>query len=144
MFRSYIDQAKMTVSTLASKAAGRAVIGALLLVAAGFALAAIAVGLIEAFGAVAAYALLAGAFALVALVASIFVAANERHQQAVMRGMEAERSSVFSSTLAAAAPMALAQGVGLLGRRTPLALIGLAIGGLYLSGAFRERAPSRD
>lgn len=143
MFSSYIEQAKMTVSTTVSKAAGRALVAALMLVAAGFALAAIAVVLIEAFGPVAAYALIACAFAIVAFVAAMFVMANERHQQAILRGMAADRSSALSATLAAAAPMALMQGVGALGRRTPLILLALAVGGYFLTSTLRDRPAER-
>lgn len=140
MFRSFIDHAKMTVSATVSKYAGRIIVAALLLVAAGFALAAIAVKLSDVFGPMTAYSLLAGVFAVVALLAYLVVMANERHRQTLLRRTEFD-TSALTTTLAAAAPMVLAQGASLLGRRAPLLVIGLLIAGYFMTRNAGARPP---
>ncbi len=131
MFRSFIDHTQMTVSAMVSKYIGRIIVVALFTIAAGFGLAAIAVKLIEAFGPMAAYALLAGVFAVIGVVATLMVAVNERHQQTLLQRTGYDRTALVS-TLAAAAPVVLAQGASLLGRRTPIFLMALLLAGLFM------------
>lgn len=139
MFRSFIDHTKMTVSATVAKYVGRIVVAVLFLVAAGFAVGAIGVRLSEAYGPMTACALLAGAFALLTVIAWLFTLANERHQQALLRRAELFDRSAFTTTLAAAAPVVLAQGASLLTRRTPLLILALVLGGLYMSSTGARR-----
>lgn len=141
MFRSYIDQAKLTISAVVAKSVGQGVVALLLLIAAGFGVAAVATILSERFGPVTAYALLAGVFAVIAFVAYLLVAANDRHQQALMHRAAAQRGAM-ASTFATAAPLALAQSTRLLGTRAaPIIIAAVVLGGLFYRNYGRSRDP---
>lgn len=140
MFRSFIDHTKMTVSATVAKYVGRALVAALFLVAAGFAVGAIGVRLSETYGPMTACALLAGAFTLLAVIAWLFTLANERRQQALLKRVESDRTA-FTTALSAAAPVALAQGASFLTRRTPLVVLAVVLGALYVSSLGARRRP---
>lgn len=141
MFQSFIQQAKLATTAVVSRYTGRALVAFLFLVAAGFGLAAIAIMLAEAFGVLTAMAALAGAFALIGVVAYLFVLANDRHHEAMVRHSTADNTAMMT-TLAAAAPVALAGGLRLLGR-APLLLAAVAVGGYFLTGGLRTSASNR-
>ena len=71
MFKSIVAQAKRAVTDTAERLLGRAVVGLLLVVAGGFATAALMIKLTEAWGAVIACLVVAGMFALIALIAPL-------------------------------------------------------------------------
>ena len=74
MFAGLINQTKLATSHLVLRYAARVSVAVPFIIAAGFALAAITVMLIERFGHVMAYWLVAGGLALIGAVASVVVA----------------------------------------------------------------------
>ncbi len=77
MFAGLINQAKSAASHVSIKYVARASVAVPFVIAAGFALAAITVMLVERFGHVMAYWLVAGGLALVGVIATIVVSVKE-------------------------------------------------------------------
>lgn len=141
MFRPFLEQARSVVSAAVSKYQGRALVAALAVVAACFAVAAAAILLSNAFGPVIACLILAAAFALGALIAASWTGASERRQEEAIRVIAEDKAPVISAALAAAAPMALAQGASVIMRRAPIIVL-LVLGGLFLQ-SFGNRPARR-
>ena len=85
MFAGLINRAKSAAGQLVLKYVARASVAVPFVIAAGFALAAITVMLVERFGHVMAYWLVAGGLALIGVVASIVVSIKEHGEEAAER-----------------------------------------------------------
>ena len=149
MFAGLINQAKSAASNLVLKYVARASVAVPFVIATGFALAAITVMLVERFGHVMAYWLLAGGLAAIGVVASIVVSAKEHKEEAVEQITEkADTEEVVNDATAQAlvqTPIALLgalmtmpggatgalSAARLLGRNLPLVLFLVAIGALF-------------
>ena len=149
MFAGLINQAKSAASDLALKYVARASVAVPFVIAAGFALAAITVTLVERFGQVTAYWLVAGGLAAVGIVAALAVSIKEEEEaKAEQVAEESDTQEVVSDAAAQAiaqTPIALlgalmttpggatsALGVArLLGRNFPLVLLLVMIGALF-------------
>ena len=81
MFAGLINQAKSAVSGLVLKYVARASVAVPFVIAAGFALAALTVMLVERFGHVTAYWLLAGGLAAIGIIAAIVVSVKEHEEE---------------------------------------------------------------
>ena len=149
MFAGLINQAKSAASHLILKYVARASVAVPFLIAAGFSLAAITVMLVERFGHVTAYWLVAGGLALIGAIAAIVVSVREHEEEvAEQQAEKTDTGEVVSDTTAqvlAQAPVALlgtlmtmpggaAGALGaarLLGRNWPLVVLLVLIGGLF-------------
>jgi len=113
VFAGLIKQAKSAASHLVLKYVARASVAVPFVIAAGFALAAITVMLVERFGHVMAYWLVAGGLALIGVIASIVVSVKEHEEEAAeQQAAKTDTEEVVSD----AAAQALVQ--------TPVALLG--------------------
>ena len=121
MFAGLINQAKSAASHLVLKYVARASVAVPFVIAAGFALAAITVMLVERFGHVMAYWLVAGGLALIGVIASIVVSVREHEEEVAEQ--QAEKTDT-DEVVSDATAQALAQ--------TPIALLGM-----YWLGASR-------
>ncbi len=149
MFAGLIHQAKSAVSGLVLKYVARASVAVPFIIALGFALAAITVMLVERFGHVMAYWLVAGGLALIGIVASIVVSVKEHEEEVAEQQAERTDTQEVVSEAAAQAvvqtPIALLGGLfsmpggttlalrvaGLLGRNFPLVLLLVMVGALF-------------
>ncbi len=113
MFRGLIDDAKTAAGDVASRFATRAAVAALFIVAIGFALAAITVQLVNHFGAITAYVMIAGAFAGLGVVGLVVLNLREGKEQEGDAKAEATDTADVASSAAADAAVQL-----------PIALLG--------------------
>ena len=150
MFQGLFKRAENTIDSVVSRFVARALVAIPLIVAAGFATAAVTVKLSETYGAVVACAIMAAAFALIGVVTMAFVSfgtqspsetATEETQAA--SGEDAAEEGVLDpanllltpelrSFLASSAPMAIPTVARSIGRNLPLIFI-LALIGLVIS-----------
>jgi hypothetical protein len=131
MFAGVINQAKAAASGLLLKYLARASVAVPFLIALGFALAAVTVMLVERFGQVTAYWLLAGGLAAIGTVAAMAVSVKEQEEQeAEQLAEEADTGEVVSEATAQAVV------------QTPIALLGalFSMPGGATSGAERGAA----
>jgi hypothetical protein len=149
VFAGLINQAKSAVSGLVLKYVARASVAVPFVIALGFALAAITVMLVERFGHVMAYWLVAGGLAVIGIVAAIAVSVKEHEEevaeqqaektdtqevvseataQAVVQTPIALLGALFSMPGGAASALSVAR---LLGRNLPLVLLLVMIGALF-------------
>ena len=149
MFAGLINQAKSAASHLVLKYVARASVAVPFVIAAGFALAAITVMLVERFGHVMAYWLVAGGLALIGVIASIVVSVKEHEEEvAEQQAAKTETEEVVSDATAQAlvqTPIALLgalmtvpggaagalSAARVLGRNWPLVLLLVMIGVLF-------------
>jgi hypothetical protein len=149
VFAGLINQAKSAASHLVLKYVARASVAVPFVIAGGFALAALTVMLVERFGHVMAYWLVAGGLALIGVIASIVVSVKEHEEEAAEeQAAKTDTEEVVSEATAQAlvqTPIALlgalfsmpggaAGALGaarLLGRNWPLVLLLVAIGALF-------------
>ena len=149
MFAGLINQAKSAVSGLVLKYVARASVAVPFVIAAGFGLAAVTVMLVERFGHVMAYWLVAGGLAVIGIVAAIAVSVREHEEEkAEQLAEEADTQEVVSDATAQAmvqTPIALLGALfttpggatsalkvaRLLGRNFPLVLLLVMIGALF-------------
>ena len=149
MFAGVINQAKSAASALVLRYVARASVAVPFVAALGFALAAVTVMLVEHFGQVTAYWLLAGGLAAIGIVAAMAVSVKEQEEQAAEQQAEqADTQEVVTDAAAQAivqTPIALLGAllttpggatsalsvVRLLGRNLPLVLLVVAIGALF-------------
>jgi hypothetical protein len=149
VFAGLINQAKSAASHLVLKYVARASVAVPFVIAAGFALAAITMMLVERFGHVTAYWLVAGGLALIGVIASVGVSVREHEEQvAEQKAEKTDTGEVVSDATAQAltqAPIALlgtlmtmpggASGAlsaaRLLGRNWPLVVFLGLIGALF-------------
>ena len=113
MFAGLINQAKSAASHLVLKYVARASVAVPFVIATGFAIAAITVMLVERFGHVTAYWLVAGGLAAMGVIASIVVSAREHGEEA------AEQQAAKSDT-----PEVVSDGTAEVLVQTPIALLG--------------------
>jgi hypothetical protein len=149
VFAGLINQAKSAASHLVLKYVARASVAVPFVIAAGFALAAITVMLVERFGHVMAYWLVAGGLALIGIMASIVVTMKEHEEEVTEQQAEkTDTEEVVSEATAQAlvqGPIALLgalvtmpggaagalSAARLLGRNWPLVLLLVLIGSLF-------------
>ena len=149
MFAVLINQAKSAASHLILKYVARASVAVPFVIAAGFALAALTVMLVERFGHVMAYWIVAGGLALIGVIASIFVSVKEHEEEvAEQQAAKANTEEVVSDAAAQAivqTPIALLgtlmtmpggaagalRAARLLGRNLPLVVLLVMIGALF-------------
>ena len=149
MFAGLINQAKLAASNLVLKYVARASVAVPFVIAAGFALAAITVMLVERFGHVTAYWLVAGGLGLIGVIASIVVSVKEHEEEvAEQQAAKTDTEEVVSDATAQAlvqTPIAVLgtlmtmpggatgalSAARLVGRNWPLVLLLVAIGALF-------------
>jgi hypothetical protein len=149
VFVGLMNQARDAVSGLVLKYVARASVAIPFVVALGFAIAAVSVMLVERFGHVMAYWLMAGGLAAIGIVAAVAVSVREHEEEvAEQETEEADTGEVVSDATAQAmlqAPLALAGALfatpggassafkvaGILGRNYPLVLLLVLIGALF-------------
>jgi hypothetical protein len=149
VFAGLINQAKSAASGLVLKYVARASVAVPFVVALGFALAAVTVMLVERFGQVTAYWLLAGGLAAIGLAAAMAVSVKEQEEEeAEQLAEQADTGEVVSEAAAQAVvqtPIALLGALlsmpggassalsvaRLLGRNFPLVLLLVMIGALF-------------
>lgn len=134
MLSSLVDHAKLRVTSTATRLGGRAVVGVLILVAAGFGVAAIQIALAQAVGPIWACVIMAAAFVALAVIVAIVVVTQQRRQEAMLR--QTSQQSALMTGLMSASPSAIMGGVRLarlVGRRAPLFVIGALAGGMLLA-----------
>lgn len=144
MLRSMLDYAKLSVSTLAGRIVGGAIIVVPFMIAASFALAAIYMALRNSYGDVMAAVMLAVAFAVIGLVAAIIVVARIRQQERHLEELRADaRQSALTSAFLAINPALMlgAARVGLgLFRRAPILTATLPlVAGFFLAMASADQ-----
>ena len=160
MFAGLINQAKSAASYLILKYAARASVAVPFVIAAGFALAAVTVMLVERFGHVMAYWLVAGGLALIGVVASVVVSVKEHDEEVAERqASKPDTEKIVSDATTQAlmeTPIALLgafmtipggmtgalRAVGLMARNLPLVLLLVMIG--MLVWPTEEEEPLRD
>jgi hypothetical protein len=149
VFAGVINQAKSAVSRIVLQYVARASVAVPFVIALGFALAAIAGMLVERFGHVAGYWMMAGGLAAIGVIAVIVVSVKEHEEEvADQQAEEADTGSVVSGATAQAmaqAPLALLGALfsapggassvlkvaRILGRNFPMVLLLAMIGALF-------------
>jgi hypothetical protein len=149
VFAGLINQAKSAASHLVLKYVARASVAVPFIIATGFVLAAITVMLVERFGHITAYWLVAGGLVLIGVIASIVVSVKEHEEEvAEQRAEKTDTEQVVSDATAQAlveGPIALLgalvtmpggaagalSAARLLGRNWPLVLLLVLVGGLF-------------
>ena len=149
MFAGLINQAKLAASDLALKYLARASVAVPFVIAIGFALAAVTVMLVERFGQVMAYWMVAGGLAIIGIIAAAVVSVKEQEgEEAEQAAQDADTGDVVSEATAQAVvqtPIALLGGLfslpggpasalsiaRVLGRNFPLVLLLVMIGALF-------------
>jgi hypothetical protein len=134
MFRGLIDDAKAAVGSLVARYLARASVAVPFVAALGFATAAITVMLVERFGHVAAYWIVAGGFAAVGLVAALVVSVKEHEEEVAEKAAEEQDTAEVATSAAAQAAVQLP--IALLGAifSSPAAGPGVVTGGIRLLG----------
>jgi hypothetical protein len=145
VFQGLINSAKTAVSSLILKYVARASVAVPFVIALGFALAGIAAMLVDRFGHIAGYWLMAGGLAAIGAIAAIFVSAREQQEEVADQQAEATDTSKIATEVATQAPLAVLGGLltlpgggatalkvaELLGRNYPLVLLTALIGLLF-------------
>ena len=149
MFAGLMNQAKDAVSGLVLKYVARASVAVPFAIALGFAIAAVSVMLVQQFGHVAGYWLMAGGLASIGIIAAITVAVKEHEEEVEeQKAEEADTGQLVSDATAQAmlqAPLAIAGALfttpggpagalkvaGILKRNYPLVLLLVLIGTLF-------------
>jgi hypothetical protein len=157
-----MNQAKDAVSGLVLKYVARASVAIPFVIALGFAIAAVSVMLVQRFGHVAAYWMMAGGLAAIGVIAAIAVSVKEHDEEAAEEKAEAtDTQEVVSDATAQAmvqAPLALLGALftapggassaikvaGILGRNYPLVLLLVLIGALLWPTESEQQVPETD
>ena len=113
MFRGLINDAKSAAGSVIAKYLARASVALPFLLALGFATAAIASMLVERFGSIAGYWMVAGGFTLIGLVAALVVGVKEQVEEVADKRAEASDTAEVGTDAAAQAAVQM-----------PLALLG--------------------
>jgi len=111
VFRGLINDAKSAVSSVILKYVARASVAVPFVIAAGFALAAGTVMLVERYGHVFAYWSIAGGLAAVGVIAALAVRVKEHEIEVADEKAEAEDTTGVATEVAAQAPLALLGGL---------------------------------
>ena len=162
MFAGLINQAKSAVTGLLLKYVARASVAVPFVIALGFALAAITAMLVERFGHIAGYWMVAGGLAVIGLIAALVVSAKEHEEEVAEQEAEkADTGEVMSDATSQAmvqAPLALLGALmttsggatsalsvaRLLGRNLPLVLLLVMIGALFWPSEASRPAEEED
>jgi hypothetical protein len=153
MFRRLINDAKSAVSSVILKYVARASVAVPFVIAAGFALAAVTLTLIERFGPIAAYWIMAAGLAAVGLVAALAVSVKEHEEEIAEEKAEQEATAEAATEVAMQAPLALlgalltspggpSSMLGLtrvIGRNLPLVILLIAVAALLWPAGAAER-----
>jgi hypothetical protein len=149
MFRGLINDAKAAAGSLVGKYLVRASVAVPFIVAIGFGVASVTLLLVERFGAINAYLMVAGGFTVVGFIAALAVTVKEKEVEvADSQAAAGDTSSVATDAAAQAAvqaplallgalfatpagPAALAGGVRMLGRNIPLVVLVALLGLLF-------------
>jgi len=149
VFAGLINQAKSAESHLVRKFVARASVAVPFVIATGFAIAAITVMLVERFGHVMAYWLVAGGLAVIGVIASVAVSVKEHEEEAAeQQAAKSDTQEVLGDATSQAllqTPIALLGGLmtmpggaagslsaaRLLGRNWPLVVLLVLVGGLF-------------
>ena len=161
MFRTLINDAKAAAGAVIGKYAVRASVAVPFVVAAGFGTAALTLVLVERFGSVAAYGIMAGGFAAAGLIAAAVVSVKEQEEAAADSAAEkndtAEVATYAAAQAAVQVPLALlgtllttplgpgaaVSGAKMLGRNLPLVLL-LALVALLFWPTRTDEAAAAD
>lgn len=108
MFRSVINDAKAAVGAVIAKYLARASVVVPFVVAAGFATAAITLLLVESFGAIRAFFIVAVGFSIIGVIAAAGVAVKEQEEEAAEAEVEKADEEAAASELVENAPALLA------------------------------------
>jgi hypothetical protein len=162
MFRGLINDAKSAAGEVVLRQMARASVAVPFLVAIGFATAAVTIMLVQRFGSVAAYWMVAAGFTAIGIAAVIAVRVRERNQamadkaaeaadtagvasgaatQAMAQAPLALLGTLMSSTAGPASALAL---IRMLGRNLPLVLLLVVIGALFLTDDKPDPADAVD
>jgi hypothetical protein len=162
MFRGLINDAKAAAGSLVGKYLVRASVAVPFVVAIGFGVAALTLTLVDRFGAVTAYLMVAGGFILIGLLAAFVVSVKEQEEEIAETKAEAgDTQSVATDAAAQAAaqaplallgalfaspggPTALAGGAKLVARNIPLVVLLVLIGILFWPSEPTREAADRD
>lgn len=137
MFRALLNDAKSAAGSLVAKYVARASVAVPFIAAFGFATAAVTVMLVERYGAVAGYWMVAGGFTAIGLIAALVVAMKEQEEQvADTQAEKTDTSEVANEAMTQAATQAPLALLGAL-LTTPLGPTALAGGANALAGGAR-------
>jgi hypothetical protein len=114
MFRGLLNDAKSAMGSVLAKYLARASVAVPFLIAAGFAIAAITIMLVDRYGQVTAYWIMAAALALIGAMASLVVSVKEQEEEAAE-----EAAAETADTTAASATAAVAEAAA----QNPMALL---------------------
>jgi hypothetical protein len=145
MFRGLINDAKSAVSSLVLKYVARASVAVPFVIALGFAIAALAAWLVNLYGYVTGYLLMAAGLAAIGVIAALAVSFKEHEEEVADQVAEEADTSGVASEVATQAPLALLGAlftmpggatsalkvVQVLGRNFPLVLLLVMIGALF-------------
>jgi hypothetical protein len=145
MFRGLINDAKSAASSLVLKYVARASVAVPFVIALGFAMAALTVWLVNQYGYVTGYLLMAGGLAAVGVIAALVVSVKEHEEEAADQVADEADTPSVATEVAAQAPLALLGALftmpggassalkvaQVLGRNFPLVLLLVVIGALF-------------
>ncbi len=145
MFRGLINDAKSAASSLVLKYVARASVAIPFAIGLGFALAALTVWLVNQYGHVTGYLLMAGGLAAIGVIAALVVSFKEHEEEVAEETAEAADTSSVATDVAAQAPLALLGALftmpggassalkvaQVLGRNFPLVLLLILTGALF-------------
>jgi uncharacterized membrane protein len=149
MFKGLINDAKTAAASLVAKYLARVSVAVPFIAALGFATAAITLMLVERFGHIAAYWMIAGGFVAIGLVATLVVSVKEQEEEIAEKAAEQSDTAEVGTDAAAQAavqlPIALLGaifsspvgpdtalgGIKMLGRNIPLVILLALIGMLF-------------
>jgi hypothetical protein len=145
MFRGLVNDAKSAVGSLVARYLARASVAVPFLIAAGFVIAAITLMLVDAYGHITAYWMMAGGLAVIGAVASLVVTVKEQEEEVAEKAAEATDTSDAMTEAAVQAPLALVGALSALplgptsfmpiartlGRNLPLVALIVLIGMLF-------------
>jgi hypothetical protein len=162
VFAGLINHAQSAVSHVILKYVARASVAIPFVIAVGFALAAVTVMLVQRFGHVAGYGLMAGGLAVIGVIAAVVVSVKEHEEEVAEQKAEAaDTKEVVNDATAQAmmqAPIALLGAVftapggatsalkvaRILGRNFPLVLLLVMIGALFWPTANEAQSTEAD
>jgi hypothetical protein len=135
MFKGLINDAKTAAGALVAKYLARVSVAVPFIAALGFATAATTVMLVERFGHIAAYWMVAGGFVLVGLVATLVVSVKEQEEEIAEKQAEARDTADVGTDAAAQAAVQLP--IALLGAIFSSPAVGPAVGSGAVAGGIR-------
>ena len=158
MFRGLINDAKSAAGSLVSKYVARASVAVPFVIALGFAMAALAAWLVNLYGYVTGYLIMAGGLALIGVIAALAVSVKENEEEVADQAAEEADTSNVATEVAAQAPLALLGALftmpggatsalkvaKVLGRNFPLVLLAGLIGALFWPSQEGEEMETTD